>query len=139
MQTSLLSVLLSARSPAPCSDSGVGRAISLSPGCRLTGGQAGGQHRAPPGLSQPCWSIILSPTHLEAFPQHLNGSQLPHPQGGLRIPSQGNVDDAEGLQVGIRSQGCSEQGNVWDPAGQGWAAQLPPVWCYTGGNLDNHS
>lgn len=44
--------------------------------------------------------------------------------------SQGSVDDAEGHQVGIRSQGCSEQGKVWDPAWQAqhsWAAQLPPA------------
>lgn len=50
------------------------------------------------------------------------------------------MDDPEGHQLGITSQGYSGQGNVWDPDGQAqhsWAAQLPPVWCYRGGNLDN--
>lgn len=108
--------------------------------CRLTGGQAGVQHCTPPGLSQPCWSTILSPTDLGVFPQHLNGSQLLNPQRALRVPSQGNVDDAEGHQVGIRSRGCSEQGKVWGPACQAqhsWAAQLPPMWGCGGANLDN--
>lgn len=96
----------------------------------------------PNGLSQPRWCTILSPTDLGTFPQHLNGSQHLNPQRALQTPSQGNVDDAEGHQVWIRSQGCSEQGKIWDPAyraQQSWAAQLSPMWCHRDGELDDLS
>lgn len=69
----------------------------------------------------------------------LSGSQHLNPQRGLGTPSQGNVDDAEGHQVGIRSQGCSEQGKIWEPAcraQQSWAAELPPMWGRREGELD---
>lgn len=58
----------------------------------------------------------------------------------LRIPSQSNLVDAEGHREGIRSQGCSELGRVWNPACQAQhsrAAQLPPMWGCRGGSLDN--
>lgn len=139
----MFSVLLSPpRSPAPCDDSGVGRAISLSPGLQThswAGRCTALPDSTPPGLSQPRWCTTLSPTDLGIFPQRLSGSQHLNPQRGLGTPSQGNVDDAEGHQVGIRSQGCSEQGKIWEPAcqaQQSWAAELPPMWGRREGELD---
>lgn len=123
--------------------------------CRLTAVQAGVRRcwTAPPSISQP---LPASPSFSQPLPASLvyyPFSNIPghlspasqwvkhlNPQRTLQTPRQGNVDDAEGHQVGIRSQGCSEEGKIWDhtcQAQQSLAAQLSPMWCHREGELDD--